>query len=558
MARGFLDTIRGFQRWMERHGHSVAATPSAGNICGGLYNITLKSLGSAAKKHPQTRLEHVIRYAEPLPGPGLSFMNSPGNDLESISGQVAAGANLVFFSTGSGSVANFPFVPTVKFISNSARFNLLCADLDVNAGRLLDGNSPARLTAEVLEKCLDIASGVKTAGERAGISQVCIWREWQRDETASCDQPIGYSFPKMSRRSPHDQDAVPLAGTPLATAQGNPRTLRFRAISGPFGPAVDQVGLILPVSLCAAPVARQIAAQLNEVHRDRCTGISRFAALIHTEGCGSSVGASEQLFVRSMISYLTHPNVAIALLLEHGCERTHNDFFRHVLAEAGLAPGRFGWASVQLDGGTKSTTQKARRWFDECLRAQPQVDIVDAEGECLTVGLLSVNTVSESLTRFALRFTGLLLRAGVGVVLAEGNQLLAELGTAGVPDGKIDFSPTLAYGQRALQRGLHVMEMPSRHTGEILAGLGAAGAQLLVVFTGSQPVQAHPLIPMIQIGSRHVDLDFRYDPAADKQIAAEDLMRLCEQAASRRYSPRVNALGMTAFQISRGSTGISV
>ncbi|MFP3454598.1 UxaA family hydrolase, partial [Bacillus sp. SIMBA_154] len=67
------------------------------------------------------------------------FMDSPGNDLESIAGQVAAGANLILFTTGNGSITNFPFVPTIKIVTTTERFELLESDMDFNAGSLMDG-----------------------------------------------------------------------------------------------------------------------------------------------------------------------------------------------------------------------------------------------------------------------------------------------------------------------------------------------------------------------------------------------------------------------------------
>ena len=67
-------------------------------------------------------------------GPGYCFMDSPGNDLESIAGQVASGCNLIYFSTGNGSITNFPFVPTIKIISTTRRYQLMKQDMDIDAG----------------------------------------------------------------------------------------------------------------------------------------------------------------------------------------------------------------------------------------------------------------------------------------------------------------------------------------------------------------------------------------------------------------------------------------
>ena len=67
----------------------------------------------------------MIDYAEPMTVPGFTFMNSPGNDLESIAGQVSTGCNLIYFITGNGSITNFPFVPTIKIVTTTARLATL-------------------------------------------------------------------------------------------------------------------------------------------------------------------------------------------------------------------------------------------------------------------------------------------------------------------------------------------------------------------------------------------------------------------------------------------------
>jgi altronate dehydratase len=100
----------------------------------------LKSLGAAHKKDPRTRIEKVIAYGQRMRDPGFHFMDSPGNDLEGIAGQVASGCNLFLFVTGNGSITNFPFVPTLKITTTTRRHELLIHEMDVNAGRYLDGS----------------------------------------------------------------------------------------------------------------------------------------------------------------------------------------------------------------------------------------------------------------------------------------------------------------------------------------------------------------------------------------------------------------------------------
>jgi len=132
-ARKFLDKIAEFKARAANHGTTAEGNPSGGNNYRGLYNIALKSIGAARKRDPQVRLDYVIDYAQPMTDSGYYFMDSPGNDLESIAGQVASGANAILFITGNGSITNFPFVPTLKFVTTSGRFALLADEMDVNA-----------------------------------------------------------------------------------------------------------------------------------------------------------------------------------------------------------------------------------------------------------------------------------------------------------------------------------------------------------------------------------------------------------------------------------------
>src|SRR6185503_4226552 len=138
----------------------------------------------------------------------------------------------------------------------------------------------------------------------------------------------------------------------------------------PRGPFTRQpVGLILPTSLCASQVARGIAQQLQQT-----SSRQRFVALPHTEGCGVSGGISEEIYLRTMAGYLAHPLVARALVLEHGCEKTHNDAMRNFIVDHGLDPASFGWASIQLDGGLEKVTDKVADFFRENLKGKGNDD----------------------------------------------------------------------------------------------------------------------------------------------------------------------------------------
>ncbi|MCX6951946.1 MAG: UxaA family hydrolase, partial [Verrucomicrobia bacterium] len=271
-ARTLLAKIEAFKQRLAWHGVTPEANPSAGNKFRGLYNIVLKSLGAAHKKDPRTRIDHVIDYAEPMTQPGFHFMNSPGNDLEGIAGQVAAGCNLFLFVTGNGSITNFPFVPTLKITTTTRRHQLLIHEMDINAGRYLDGEAFASLTTESFELLLETAGGRRTKGEHAGHSQVSLWRNWRQTDTSR--------LPTLRARTA--PDGIPLPLRPAAPLDPVPLTV----LQTEFGPATERVALVLPTSLCAAQIARLAADRFNEKQLGRAQGISRFVALAHTEGCG--------------------------------------------------------------------------------------------------------------------------------------------------------------------------------------------------------------------------------------------------------------------------------
>ena len=121
-------------------------------------------------------------------------MDSPGNDLEGMAGQVGSGCNILMFTTGNGAITNFPFVPTIKVVTTTKRFNLMSKDLDLNAGQFQDGSKTmAELGRIGYAYLLSIASGQRSTGERNGIHQVQLWRNWNKtanDEEDVAEKPI--------------------------------------------------------------------------------------------------------------------------------------------------------------------------------------------------------------------------------------------------------------------------------------------------------------------------------------------------------------------------------
>ncbi len=142
---------------------------SPGNQHGGLANIFEKSLGSAMKGGTGP-LNAVYRYAEPVTERGFVFMDTPGFDPTSATGQIAGGANMIMFTTGRGSMFGAKPVPSIKLATNTPMFTRLEEDMDINCGEILDGQASL---SEVAEKIFDLmlrtASGERTKSELLGL-----------------------------------------------------------------------------------------------------------------------------------------------------------------------------------------------------------------------------------------------------------------------------------------------------------------------------------------------------------------------------------------------------
>ncbi len=549
-ARRFLEVVERFKERAAWHGHTAEGNPSGGNLYRGLYNIAIKSLGAAAKRDPAVRLDHVIDYGERMQAPGFYFMDSPGNDLESIAGQIASGSNLMYFVTGNGSITNFPFVPTIKIVTTTGRFQMLDRDMDVNAGSYLDGASMDNLGQGLLERTIAAASGERTVGEQAGHSQVSIWRDWPL--TGPGELAAVQALPLPSGEPLLRMSDIVLDDTERALAS---RT--FRAIETDHGPVTDRVGLVLPTSLCAGQIARRIAGWLDKNHAG-VDGISRYVALPHTEGCGASSGSSEEIYIRTLIGHLAHPLVGPALLLEHGCEKTHNDYLRHALRQRGLDPEAFGWASIQLDGGIDAVEEKVAAWFKSARDTSPPRAYVDAGPGTLRLGLAAVGEMSPVAARAYAGLARLIVASGGTVVLPEAASPVATINDWQTEYGIESPSPSLGYGEMAATPGLHIMETPTSDWGEILTGLGATGVEIIVAHSASHPLAAHRMISVLQTAPTGIPNlgDFDLLLSGDERTAT--LLGLVIQVASREYVPNMTARGNVEFQITRGRLGISM
>ncbi|SDB92217.1 UxaA family hydrolase [Paraburkholderia lycopersici] len=163
--------IRWWEAYCARMQADMNNNPSAGNKAGGLTTILEKSLGAVAKGGT-TQLVETYEYAQPVRAQGLVFMDTPGYDPVSATGQVAGGANLICFTTGRGSAYGCAPSPSLKLGTNSALWRRQEEDIDLNCGRILDGEqSVDEAGAAIFELMLATASGQRTKSERHGYGQ---------------------------------------------------------------------------------------------------------------------------------------------------------------------------------------------------------------------------------------------------------------------------------------------------------------------------------------------------------------------------------------------------
>jgi altronate hydrolase len=171
VGRKLLERIRWWEEYCARNGASMDNNPSSGNKAGGLTTVLEKSLGGIAKAG-STNLVEVYQYAEPVRAQGLVFMDTPGYDPVSATGQVAGGANLICFTTGRGSAYGCAPAPSFKLATNTALWRRQADDMDLNCGDVLDGTRGiAELGAILFEQLLATASGAPSRSERHGYGQ---------------------------------------------------------------------------------------------------------------------------------------------------------------------------------------------------------------------------------------------------------------------------------------------------------------------------------------------------------------------------------------------------
>ena len=169
VADRLLQRLAWWERYAALHGGDLNNNPSPGNKAGGISTILEKSLGAVAKGG-STGLMEVVEYAEAVRSSGLVFMDTPGYDPVSATGQVAGGANLICFTTGRGSTYGCKPTPSLKLASNTPMFERMALDMDFDCGGVVDGReSVAQAGAALFQLMLATASGQRSKSEQNGL-----------------------------------------------------------------------------------------------------------------------------------------------------------------------------------------------------------------------------------------------------------------------------------------------------------------------------------------------------------------------------------------------------
>ncbi|HYF51648.1 MAG TPA: altronate dehydratase [Planctomycetota bacterium] len=177
VATEITDAIKWYDDYTARYGHTAFENPSPGNKDGGLINILVKSLGAVAKAG-HAPIQGVTPYAVAPKHSGMWIMQGPSYDQLSTPALMAAGAQMVLFTTGRGTTIGNAIGPVIKIASNSETFNRMRGDIDVDAGTILEGTeSIEEVGRRIYREIIDVASGRACKAERNHHREFQIWAE---------------------------------------------------------------------------------------------------------------------------------------------------------------------------------------------------------------------------------------------------------------------------------------------------------------------------------------------------------------------------------------------
>lgn len=170
-----VSMINGFKEYYLSRKLPVYENPSPGNKKGGITTLEEKALG-CTQKAGSSQVMDVLGYGDTITKKGLNLLHAPGNDPVATTALAAAGAQLILFTTGSGTPFGSP-VPTVKISSNTALMERKSSWIDFDAGCLASGRDRAAVSAEFFCYILKVASGRKVKAEEAGYHEIAVWKQ---------------------------------------------------------------------------------------------------------------------------------------------------------------------------------------------------------------------------------------------------------------------------------------------------------------------------------------------------------------------------------------------
>lgn len=177
VSKRLYSIVERFEKEVERMGADMrGGNPSPGNIAGGLTTIEEKSLGCISKCGTAP-IEGIVEYAEHIPRGGLYFMDSPGNDIECVSGMAAGGAHIVCFTTGRGTPTGAAVVPVIKITGNKKMYERMTDNMDVDVSDLLEGTLSMEAAGDrIWQEIQEVAAGKLTKAEVLGHNEFSINR----------------------------------------------------------------------------------------------------------------------------------------------------------------------------------------------------------------------------------------------------------------------------------------------------------------------------------------------------------------------------------------------
>jgi len=177
IGKQVLDLIAWWEKEAIATGQDIrGANPAPGNIAGGITTIEEKSLG-CIYKGGTTPLEEVIRYAFPPTKKGLVLMDTPGHDVDQLTGMMAGGAQIAVFTTGRGTPTGSPIAPVIKITGNAETYRKMRDNIDLNVSQVLQGKETVKGAGQrIFEEMIAVASGKLTKAEKLGQRDFCIFK----------------------------------------------------------------------------------------------------------------------------------------------------------------------------------------------------------------------------------------------------------------------------------------------------------------------------------------------------------------------------------------------